>query len=80
MADKGLQPVCLFLAVFPSLLCIVIVSVRLWTRARKKLFGLGGCSSKMGVESEADNMTQQRIRYWSSQQSVRNHSDSGIYQ
>jgi hypothetical protein len=50
MASKGLQPVCLFLAIFPSVLCVILVSIRVWTRTRKKLFGLGECPSIMSVK------------------------------
>lgn len=41
MVDQGLQPTALFLAIFPSILCVVIVSVRVWMRWRKKLLGIG---------------------------------------
>ena len=53
MANKGLQPVCLFLATFPSITCVVVVTVRVWMRTRAKLFGLGRFDST-GKREEAE--------------------------
>ncbi|KAF2127168.1 hypothetical protein P153DRAFT_344544 [Dothidotthia symphoricarpi CBS 119687] len=41
MVNTGLQPVCLFIAIFPSALCVLIVSIRVWTRLKKRQYGIG---------------------------------------
>jgi hypothetical protein len=41
MVNKGLQPLCLFLAIFPSVCCVVIVAMRMTMRVRKGRTGIG---------------------------------------
>jgi hypothetical protein len=41
MSGKGLQPICLVLAIVPSVLCVFIVALRVWTRCRSKKFATG---------------------------------------
>jgi hypothetical protein len=41
MANKGLQPVCLFLAIFPSIFCVGLVAIRIFMRLRKDKLGIG---------------------------------------
>lgn len=41
MANKGLQPVNLFLAIFPSVCCVMIVSVRIVLRLKGGRLGVG---------------------------------------
>jgi hypothetical protein len=41
MASRGLQPICLVLAAVPSVLCVFVVALRVWTRWRSKKYDLG---------------------------------------
>ncbi|KAF2996920.1 hypothetical protein E8E13_006065 [Curvularia kusanoi] len=40
MVNKGLQPVNLVLAILPGVICVPIVSVRIWMRLRQQLLGV----------------------------------------
>ncbi|KAH7061649.1 hypothetical protein BKA63DRAFT_573362 [Paraphoma chrysanthemicola] len=40
MVDRGLQPLCIVLAILPSVLCVLLVSLRIWTRWRGRKYGI----------------------------------------
>jgi hypothetical protein len=41
MVDRGLQPLCVFLAVFPGVFSVFIVGLRIWIRVKSKQYGIG---------------------------------------
>lgn len=56
MANNGLQPVNLFLAIFPSVVCVALVSIRIWMRSKQRLLGVGKESKCPALHYKADSV------------------------
>ena len=56
MANNGLQPVNFFLAIFPSVVCVALVSIRIWMRSKQRLLGVGKESKCPALHHKTDSV------------------------
>jgi hypothetical protein len=61
MVSNGLQPVNLLLAIFPSVVCVALVSIRIWMRTKQRLLGIGKDRKCPVSHNEADSILSQKM-------------------
>ncbi|KAH7068481.1 hypothetical protein FB567DRAFT_457275 [Paraphoma chrysanthemicola] len=72
MLNRGLQPLCIVLAILPSVLCVLLVSFRIWTRWRGRKYGIGRLGYQFVLLLSNSLLHTLSIRQW-------NYANSIIY-